>query len=1160
MVKTYLRYVQQDVFGLIANSASADVLFMPNSQGRVAIVPNLEDVNIWNVKQGLLVDVLRDPTNSSAVSALALDPQERHLAVGYEDGKIRVWDLKTREVAVSLNAHSAAVTALTYNDTGSLLASGARDTDIVLWDVVAEQGICRLKGHKDEVTDLRFIDVLINIVPDAEFVSATAATATPGAVPPAALATRELPVLVSSSKDTFLKVWDTTLQHCIHTLTGHRAEVWSFDLCARVCDPYALLVAGSTDKTLRTWKLYTTLFAPSSASSEDLSSLFERVGVEYAGSLDRPGGKKRVRRLRFDRPTAAAVAKAKAAALVSARAAAAVSSSAAAAAGDAAAVAYPQNLPLEAHVMYVHGIDKVLDVFTVRGRPERSRRVARRLKRYRDRLKDIEAGRDKSGLEVAPPAAFLPSDDLETQVPVRTDTRVAAIAFPPTGALTRGNTGSGSEAPGVSYAHVLVALQDNLLQTWSMPLVPLTVTHSEDGSGATTGMLSGANAAAAAEAKLQVHYSVALAGHRGGVRVTALASDDSLLLTAAGAQLKLWNMATRNCIRTLDLVEPSAEDRAGATTAAAVDGEEDEGSDMVLCALFVPGNRHVLVGTKRGYLDLYELASGQLLHRERAHEGQPIWSIDLRADQRGFASGGGKEVWGWDFELVEVPIAGAPQGTGAAGGRALKRLTFAQTRALKVSDDVLCVKHSPDGRYLAVGLLDATVRIFHQDTLTFFVSLYGHKLPVLCMDISSDSTMIITGSADKTVKLWGLDFGDLRKSYRAHDSSVMRVHWVPRTHFFFSAGKDRVLKYWDGDRAQEIMSLRAHHAEVWTFALASRGHFLVSAGADKSLRLWQQTEEVVIPEEEREKRLEEELDAGARAGGDAAAAGSARIGQVAGGLVGGQLDSTEVWRGAPATKQAQDLGEQLINALDVCETEAENWRRYHALVRTRVNEWRDGKRLSRSGGVGGGRKGSLASLLGATALEGRDGRSVELVGGDEAERAELAALVAGVPKPAPHPALAGATLSQYVLRTLRSVRLYELTETLLTLPYEYALRLLAFLAKLLEQGNEVELCVKCCLTLLKVHHAQIVSSKAAVEALSALRRHARLRLTAIKDTIGTNMAGLRYLAADIEQAATANYFGEPEEGRARAKRTYDTVAHKRKQDRGIRRLRGMRSK
>ena len=60
-------------------------------------------------------------------------------------------------------------------------------------------------------------------------------------------------------------------------------------------------------------------------------------------------------------------------------------------------------------------------------------------------------------------------------------------------------------------------------------------------------------------------------------------------------------------------------------------------------------------------------------------------------------------------------------------------------KTLKMSDDVLSVCHTPDGRLLAAALLDSTVKVFFTDTLKFFLSLYGHKLPVLSMDISSVS-------------------------------------------------------------------------------------------------------------------------------------------------------------------------------------------------------------------------------------------------------------------------------------------------------------------------------------------------------------------------------------------------------------------------------------
>ena len=52
------------------------------------------------------------------------------------------------------------------------------------------------------------------------------------------------------------------------------------------------------------------------------------------------------------------------------------------------------------------------------------------------------------------------------------------------------------------------------------------------------------------------------------------------------------------------------------------------------------------------------------------------------------------------------------------------------TRTLKMTDDVLAVKYSPNGRFVAVSLLDSTVKVFYADSLKFFLSLYGHKVGV----------------------------------------------------------------------------------------------------------------------------------------------------------------------------------------------------------------------------------------------------------------------------------------------------------------------------------------------------------------------------------------------------------------------------------------------
>lgn len=60
-------------------------------------------------------------------------------------------------------------------------------------------GLCRLVGHRGPITTLQFM--------------------------------QQQPVLISSSKDTFVKFWDLDTQHCFKTLVGHRTEVRYIPTC-----------------------------------------------------------------------------------------------------------------------------------------------------------------------------------------------------------------------------------------------------------------------------------------------------------------------------------------------------------------------------------------------------------------------------------------------------------------------------------------------------------------------------------------------------------------------------------------------------------------------------------------------------------------------------------------------------------------------------------------------------------------------------------------------------------------------------------------------------------------------------------------------------------------------------------------------------------------
>lgn len=321
-------------------------------------------------------------------------------------------------------------------------------------------------------------------------------------------------------------------------------------------------------------------------------------------------------------------------------------------------------------------------------------------------------------------------------------------------------------------------------------------------------------------------------GHRHDIRAIDISSNNDMLVTTSNGELKVWNIKNYNILRSFQL-----------------------SSGYPLCTKFLPGGSLVVVGFKNGDLELYDLSKSTLVDRvERAHhvneEGCSIWSLDITPDGKTLVTGGNdKCIKFWDFQIDEELVPGTTN--------YIPKLKLHHKQTIEMSDDVLCVRISPNGKLLAISLLNNNVQVVYIDSCKIFLTLYGHKLPVLSIDISADSKLIITSSADKNIKIWGLDFGDCHKSIFGHDDSIMNVRFIADTHHFFSSGKDGLIKYWDGDKFECIQKLVAHQLEVWSLCVSSNGVFMVSASHDHSIRVWSASNDQVFLEEERERELDE---------------------------------------------------------------------------------------------------------------------------------------------------------------------------------------------------------------------------------------------------------------------------------------------------------------
>ncbi|KAK3996544.1 hypothetical protein QBC44DRAFT_150214 [Cladorrhinum sp. PSN332] len=657
----------------------------------------------------------------------------------------------------------------------------------------------------------------------------------------------------------------------------------------------------------------------------------------------------------------------------------------------------------------VHGIEKNVEIWRIRSDSEVKKSLARKKKRRKEK-----AAKDKKGenteLDDAGDDNVKPdiSDVFVQHIIVRTTGKVKSVDWA-TSSTTKD-------------LQLLAGFTNNLLELYT--IVGKDKVKSK-------GDAPDYNRALAVE----------LPGHRTDVRSLAISSDDKMLASAATGSLKIWNIRTQACIRTFEC-------------------------GYALCCAFLPGDKVVVVGTKEGELQLYDVASAALLESVNAHEGKAVWSLQVHPDGKSVASGGDdKTVKFWDFKIVQEQVLGTTRTT--------PKLKLVQSRILKVPDDVLSLKFSPDSKLLAVALLDSTVKVFFVDTLKLYLNLYGHKLPVLNMDISYDSKLIITCSADKNIRIWGLDFGDCHKALFGHQDSILQVKFIPHNsdgngHHFFSASKDRTIKYWDGDKFEQIQRIDGHHGEVWALAVSHSGRVLVSAAHDKSIRVWEETDEQIFLEEEREKELEELYES-----------------TLTTSLEHDEDTQDQDREVAAATKQTVETlmaGERIAEALELGMADLNV-----------VKEWEDARLANPN--IAPPQRNPIFIALGNVSAE------------------------------------------QYVMNTLQKIKASALHDALLVLPFASVPMLFTFLNIFAMRSMNIPLTCRILFFMLKTHHKQIVSSKTMRGMLDGIRSNLRAALRKQKDEMGYNIAALRVVGMQLADRSVKEYVDDKwEEDEAEGKK------------------------
>ena len=213
-------------------------------------------------------------------------------------------------------------------------------------------------------------------------------------------------------------------------------------------------------------------------------------------------------------------------------------------------------------------------------------------------------------------------------------------------------------------------------------------------------------------------------------------------------------------------------------------------SDFVTSIAFAPDGRTALSGSYDENLILWDLVTGDIIHRMLADGG--VYTVVISPDGCTALSNAAVNVLLWDLET----------------GEEIQRLEGHNS-------GVVSFAFSPDGQLGLSGDLNGEVRVWDLETGEELERFNDHNGASAHMVFSADGHTFISSSVDTTLRLWSLNNGAEVRRFSDHESGIRDVAFSPDGRTAISV-EIWAVHLWDLEKGSEIrrIELPARGGEV----------------------------------------------------------------------------------------------------------------------------------------------------------------------------------------------------------------------------------------------------------------------------------------------------------------------------------------------------------